>query len=554
VSHQENSATYVGRCARPRGRPRTSLKKSRDQLSYMSYKPVAYASGMPSHILGLALVSGETPEVDELPEQMQVRREKRQQLIDSGQEPYPVVVERTHTLREIVEKYDAGALGVDVETGDLVAVTGRVIFLRNTGKLCFVRLREGDGTELQAMLSLANVGEESLADFKALVDIGDHLAVKGQVITSRRGELSVQADSWQLAAKTMRPLPVEHKPLSDEARSRMRYVDLIVRPEARDIVRAKAKVLQSLRATLDGLDFIEVDTPVLQSTNGGAAARPFETHVNAFDEGMLLRIAIELHLKRALVGGVDRVYEIGKTFRNEGVDNTHNPEFLMLEAYEAYGSYDTMADLVRDLVVNAARAVGRTVVPARDGSQIDLEAPWRRTGIHELVSEAVGETVDIDTSEAVLKALADKHEVKLQDHWGSSEIVLELFEKLVEHTLIQPTFVCDYPESVRPLAKKHRSKPGLVEAWDLIINGVELAPAYSELNDPVIQRERLVSQSDLAAAGDLEAMDVDEDFLRALEFGMPPAGGIGMGVDRLVMLLMGIGIREAILFPLSRAE
>lgn len=499
-------------------------------------------------------MSDETPAVDELPEQMQVRREKRQQLIDSGQEPYPVIVERTHTLREIVETYDAGALGVDVETGDVVAVTGRVIFLRNTGKLCFVRLREGDGTELQAMLSLASVGEESLADFKALVDIGDHLAVKGQVITSRRGELSVQADSWQLAAKTMRPLPVEHKPLSDEARSRMRYVDLIVRPEARDIVRAKAKVLQSLRSTLDGRDFIEVDTPVLQSTNGGAAARPFETHVNAFDERMLLRIAIELHLKRALVGGVDRVYEIGKTFRNEGVDNTHNPEFMMLEAYEAYGSYDTMAELVRELVINAARAVGRMVVPGRDGSEIDLEAPWRRAGIHELVSEAVGETVTIDTIETALRALADKYGVNLQDHWGKDEIVLELFEKLVEHTLIQPTFVCDYPESVRPLAKKHRSEHGLVEAWDLVINGVELAPAYSELNDPVIQRQRLVAQSELAAAGDPEAMDVDEDFLRALEFGMPPAGGIGMGVDRLVMLLMGVGIREAILFPLSRAQ
>ncbi|HZK35507.1 MAG TPA: amino acid--tRNA ligase-related protein, partial [Aeromicrobium sp.] len=290
------------------------------------------------------------------------------------------------------------------------------------------------------------------------------------------------------------------------------------------------------------------------STNGGAAARPFETHVNAFDERMLLRIAIELHLKRALVGGVDRVYEIGKTFRNEGVDNTHNPEFMMLEAYEAYGSYDTMAELVRDLVLNAARAVGRTVVPGRDGSEIDLEAPWRRAGIHELVSEAVGETVSIDTIDTVLRALADKHGVTLQDHWGKDEIVLELFEKLVEHTLIQPTFVCDYPESVRPLAKKHRSEPGLVEAWDLVINGVELAPAYSELNDPVIQRQRLVAQSELAAAGDPEAMDVDEDFLRALEFGMPPAGGIGMGVDRLVMLLMGVGIREAILFPLSRAQ
>lgn len=501
-------------------------------------------------------MSEQIPGVDEgaLPEQMQVRREKRQQLIDTGREPYPVVVDRTHTLRQIVDIHDAEALGPDVQTGEIVSVTGRVIFLRNTGKLCFARLREGDGTELQAMLSLADVGEESLVDFKGLVDIGDHLAVTGEVITSRRGELSVQASSWHMAAKTMRPLPNEHNPLSDEARSRMRYVDLIVRPEARENVRAKAKILQSLRATLDGDDFIEVETPVLQYTNGGAAARPFGTHVNAFDEDMLLRIAIELHLKRALVGGVDRVYEIGKTFRNEGVDNTHNPEFMMLEVYEAYGTYNTMADLVRALVINAARAVGRTVVPGRDGTEIDLEAEWRRAGIHELVSEALGKSIDNETSEEELKAFAVMHEIKLQDHWGNGEIVLELFEKLVEHTLIQPTFVCDYPESVRPLAKKHRSKPGLVEAWDLVINGIELAPAYSELNDPVIQRERLVAQSELAAAGDPEAMDIDEDFLRALEFGMPPAGGMGMGVDRLVMLIMGIGIREAILFPLSRAE
>jgi lysyl-tRNA synthetase class 2 len=491
---------------------------------------------------------------DDLPEQLRVRREKRQQLVDRGEDPYPVVVERTHTLREVVEAHDAEALGPDVHTGETVSVAGRVIFLRNTGKLCFVRLREGDGTELQAMLSLDLVGEERLADFKSLVDIGDHLAVTGEVITSRRGELSVMATSWQLAAKTMRPLPVEHKPLSDEARSRMRYGDLIVRPEARDNVRVKAKVLQSLRATLDGRDFIEVETPVLQHTNGGAAARPFHTHINAFDEDALLRIAIELHLKRALVGGVDRVYEIGKTFRNEGVDNTHNPEFMMLEAYEAYGSYDTMADLTKALVVNAARAVGKTVVPARDGSEIDLEGEWRRATLHELVSEAVGRQISLDTPAEDLGAIADKHEVALRPEWGTGAIVLELFEKLVEHTLITPTFVCDYPESVRPLAKRHRTTPGLVEAWDLIINGVELAPAYSALNDPVIQRERLEAQARLAAAGDPEALDVDEDFLRALEFGMPPAGGMGLGVDRLVMLLQGIGIREAILFPLSRRE
>ena len=478
---------------------------------------------------------------DDLPEQMRVRRDKRQLLLDRGEDPYPVVVDRTHTLRQITSSYDAEALGPDTLTGDVVSVAGRVIFLRNTGKLCFVRLREGDGTELQAMLSLDGVGADRLADFKTLVDIGDHLAVTGEVITSRRGELSVQATSWQIAAKTVRPLPNEHHPLSDEARSRMRYVDLIVRREARENVRVKAKVLQSLRATLDAHDFIEVDTPVLQ-------------HTNAFDEDMLLRIAIELDLKRALVGGVDRVYEIGKTFRNEGVDNTHNPEFMMLEAYEAYGSYDTMAELTRALVVNAARAVGKTVVPGRDGTEIDLEAQWRHATVHDLVSEATGTTVDADTPAEELAALAERHDVALQPHWVAGDIVLELYEKLVEHTLIQPTFVRDYPEAVRPLAKKHRTKPGLVEAWDLIINGVELAPAYSELNDPVIQRERLEEQSRLAAAGDPEAMDVDEDFLRALEFGMPPAGGVGLGVDRLVMLLQGIGIREAILFPLSRAE
>jgi lysyl-tRNA synthetase class 2 len=493
-------------------------------------------------------------QADDLPEQLRVRREKRDELIAAGEDPYPVTVPRTHSLQAIRDTHDASELGPDHQTGQTVSVAGRVIFLRNTGKLCFVRLRDGDGTELQAMLSLDLVGEERLAAFKHAVDIGDHLAVTGEIITSRRGELSVQATAWQLAAKTLRPLPVEHKPLSEETRARMRYVDLIVRAEARENVRVKAAVLKSLRATLDTREYVEIETPVLQHTNGGAAARPFRTQVNAFDEEALLRIALELHLKRALVGGIDRVYELGKTFRNEGVDNSHNPEFMMLEAYEAYGSYDTMAELTRELVVEAARAVGKTTVPGRDGSSIDLLAPWRHATLHELVSEAVGTTVTVETSADELRGLAAAHDVALQPHWAAGAIALELFEQLVEHTLIQPTFVRDYPESVRPLAKRHRTTPGLVEAWDLVINGVELAPAYSELNDPVVQRERLEDQARLAAAGDLEAMDVDEDFLRALEFGMPPAGGMGLGVDRLVMLLQGIGIREAILFPLARRE
>jgi lysyl-tRNA synthetase class 2 len=494
------------------------------------------------------------PAADDLPEQMQVRLDKRQRLLDQGVQPYPTTVERTHTIRQIRETYDGQELEPDTRTGEQVAITGRVIFQRNTGKLCFAKLREGDGSEIQVMLSLADVGEESLADFKALVDIGDLLAVRGEVITSRRGELSVSVKEWEVAAKTLRPLPNEHRPLSDEARIRLRYVDMMIRPEAREMVRTKATVLRSLRETLDGRGFVEVETPILQLTNGGAAARPFRTHLNALDQPMLLRIALELDLKRAMIGGVDRVYEIGRTFRNEGLDSTHAAEFSMLEAYEAYGDQFTMMDLTKALVVNAARAVGRTVVPGRDGSEIDLEGEWRQASILDLVSTAVGEEVTVETSAETLRKISASHDVELQPKWGAPEIIVELYEQLVEDHLINPTFVMDYPSSVKPLAKAHRSKPGVNEAWDLIVNGVELAPAYSELNDPVVQRERLQAQSLLAAQGDPEAMELDEVFLKAMEYGMPPAGGLGMGVDRLIMLLTGVGIRETILFPLLRPE
>jgi lysyl-tRNA synthetase class 2 len=490
----------------------------------------------------------------DLPEQTRVRMDKRQRMLDRGLQPYPLNVDRSHTLADIVAAYDSDALGPDHRTGDQVKVTGRVVFLRDTGKLVFARLREGGGSELQAMFSLADLGAEALEELKELVDIGDHIAVEGEVVTSRRGELSVQATSWQMAAKTLRPLPNEHRPLSDEARVRLRYVDMIVRPEPRQIVRAKAAVLRALRRVLDDRGFVEVETPVLQLTNGGAAARPFRTHLNAFDQGMLLRIALELDLKKAMVGGVERVYEIGRTFRNEGLDSTHAAEFSMLEAYQAYADYDTMKALTKDLVVEAARAVGSTTVTARDGSTIDLENDWREAGVLDLVSEAVGEEIDLDTSVETLRTIAKRHGVDLREGLRNGEIILDLYEKLVEHTLMAPTFVCDYPASVRPLAKPHRSKPGLVEAFDLVVNGVELVAAYSELNDPVIQRARLEEQSRLAADGDPEAMDLDETFLRALEYGMPPAGGMGMGIDRLVMLLTGVGIRETILFPLLRPE
>ncbi len=491
---------------------------------------------------------------DDLSEQERVRREKRQRLIDSGVEPYPRNVPRTHTLRQVRQTYEGAGLESGAGTGDRVAVTGRVIFLRNTGKLCFARLREGDGTELQVMLSLAEVGEERLEAFKSLVDIGDHLAVEGEVVLSRRGELSVQASDWRMATKALRPLPNEHNPLSEEARVRYRYLDMIVRPEAREMVRAKATVLRALREELHAQDYVEVETPVLQLTNGGAAARPFRTHLNAFDQDMLLRIALELDLKRAMVGGVERVYEIGKTFRNEGIDSTHAAEFMMLEAYQAYGDYESMMELVRSLVQAAARALGRTVVTGRDGTEIDLEGPWRRVGLLQLVSKAVGDEVSMDTDEAALRGHAETHGVALQPHWGVAEILVELYEQLVEETLVQPTFVCDYPAEVKPLAKPHQSVPGLNEAFDVIVNGVELVTAFTELNDPVVQRERLEQQAAQAAAGNPEANDLDEVFLRALEHGMPPAGGMGMGIDRLTMLLMGTGIRESILFPLVRPD
>jgi lysyl-tRNA synthetase class 2 len=302
-------------------------------------------------------------------------------------------------------------------------------------------------------------------------------------------------------------------------------------------------------------DFVEVETPMLQLQHGGATARPFVTHANALDVDLYLRIAPELFLKRSVVGGIERVFEINRNFRNEGIDSTHSPEFAMLEAYQAYATYDDMADLTREMVLASARAVfGSTVVRHHDGTEHDLGAPWRSVTLHAAVTEAVGQEVTLDTPVEDLRKLAAAHDVELKDSLSAGEIVLELFEKLVEHTLVEPTFVRDYPIEVRPLTRRHRTEPRLAEAWDLIVFGTELATAYSELVDPVEQRERLYAQSLLAAAGDVEAMQLDEDFLRAMEYGMPPSGGMGMGIDRLLMTLTGLGIRETILYPIVRSE
>ncbi len=494
---------------------------------------------------------------DDVPEQMRVRLDKRARVLAAGGQPYPVSVPRTATLAAIRARF--ADLAPDTATDTVVAVTGRVIFVRNSGKLCFVTLREGGagdaGTELQAMISVASAGADALADFKATVDLGDLIAVHGTVITSRRGELSVLADSWQLAAKAVRPLPVAHKPLSEETRVRQRYVDLIVRPQARRNVQLRAAVNRSLRETLTADGFLEVETPMLQNQAGGAAARPFVTHMNALDMDLYLRIAPELFLKRCVVGGIDRVFEINRNFRNEGVDSSHSPEFAMLECYQAYTDYNGIGELTRRLIQNAAvAATGSTTVTLADGSEFELGGDWPSITVYGALSNALGEEIDVTTSMARLVEIAERLEVPVAPHYGPGKLAEELFEELVTDTLSSPTFVRDFPAETSPLTRGHRNTPGLAEKWDLYIRGVETATGYSELTDPVVQRERFVDQARFAGLGDAEAMPLDEDFLRAMEYGMAPAGGMGMGIDRLLMALTGLGIRETILFPFVRPD
>ncbi|MEI2776660.1 MAG: lysine--tRNA ligase [Tetrasphaera sp.] len=482
---------------------------------------------------------------------MRIRLAKRARLLAEGIEPYPVDVGRTHTLAEVRERW--GGLATGEETEDVVTVAGRVVFSRTTGKLAFATLQEGIGTRLQVMLSLAEVGQESLDAWKAEVDLGDHVAVQGRVISSKRGELSVLATRWQLASKALRPLPVLHKDLAEETRVRQRYADLIVRQEARDMVRLKAVTMRAIRETMHAHGYIEVETPILQLIHGGAHARPFRTHMNAFDQEMVLRIALELNLKKAIVGGVDRVFEMGRIFRNEGVDATHSPEFTMLEAYQAYGDQTTIAELTTEIYLAAADAIGSRQFETPKGV-VDLDGPWRWLPVYDAVSEAVGQQVTIETDAATLRAIAQRHTVALEPGWDKDKIFLELLSELVEPHLAQPTFLCDYPAIAQPLARPHRSLPGQIEAWDLIIAGVERATGFSELVDPVIQREVLTAQSLLAAGGDPEAMQLDEDFLRALEYGAPPMGGVGVGLDRLVALFTSASLRETILFPHLKPE
>lgn len=489
----------------------------------------------------------------DIPEQYRIRRDKRARLLAQGRDPYPVAVDRTHTLAQVRAAHPD--LPVDTATDDLVGVAGRVIFARNSGKLCFATLQEGDGTTLQVMISLDKVGAESLDAWKTDVDLGDIVYVHGNVISSRRGELSVLADSWQMASKSLRPLPVAHKEMSEEARVRQRYVDLIVRPQARTVARQRIAVIRAIRNALDRRGFLEVETPMLQTLAGGAAARPFITHSNALDIDLYLRIAPELFLKRCVVGGFDRVFELNRVFRNEGADSTHSPEFSMLETYQAYGTYDDSAVVTRELIQEVTdEAIGTRQLPLPDGSVYDIDGEWASIEMYPSLSSALGEEITPEATVEKLLAIADRLGVEIpRDRgYGHGKIVEELWEHTVGNALVAPTFVRDFPVETTPLTRQHRSIAGVTEKWDLYVRGVELATGYSELNDPVVQRERFAAQARAAAAGDDEAMVLDEDFLAALEYAMPPCTGTGMGIDRLLMTLTGLSIRETVLFPIVR--
>jgi lysyl-tRNA synthetase, class II len=488
-----------------------------------------------------------------VPEQTQVRRAKLDRLRASGIDPYPVGYPRTATVAEIRGKYPH--LAPDTATGQHVGIAGRVVLYRNGGKLCFATIRDGTG-DIQVMISLDRVGERALAAWKSDVDLGDHIGVEGEVISSRSGELSVLAGSFAILAKALRPLPDKRAGLSDpEARVRQRYLDLIINPAARRMAELRATVTRSLREELHARGFLEAETPVLQVLHGGANARPFTTRSNAYDIPLYLRIALELYLKRLVVGGIEKVYEIGRIFRNEGADATHNPEFTMLEAYEAYGDYVAIGTLTRELIQAAAVAgLGSTVLRRPDGLEYDIGGEWPSVGVHEAVSMALGEEVTPGTPEQALRELSQRAGVHQDPKWNRGQLLLELYEHLVEARTVQPTFYRDFPVEVSPLTRQHRSDPRLAERWDLVAFGAEMGTGYSELVDPVEERRRLTAQSLLAAGGDPEAMQLDEDFLRALEYGMPPSGGMGMGIDRLLIMLTGASIRETVLFPTVRPE
>ncbi|HTY28935.1 MAG TPA: bifunctional lysylphosphatidylglycerol synthetase/lysine--tRNA ligase LysX, partial [Mycobacterium sp.] len=502
---------------------------------------------------------GSTPDVEEpaappapaeeprLPDQVRVRLAKLKALQDNGIDPYPVGKPPTHTVAQAIAEKDDVTL----------TVAGRILRTRDYGGVVFAQLRDWSG-DVQLLLDKSEL--DGAADDFAAVDLGDLLEAGGHMGYSKNGTRSLMVEQWRMLGKCLRPLPDKRKGLQDpEARVRARYVDLAINPEARELIRARSNVLHSIRETLFDKGFLEVETPILQQIHGGANARPFMTHINAYDLDLYLRIAPELYLKRLCVGGLERVFELGRAFRNEGVDFSHNPEFTLLEAYQAHADYLVWIDSCRELIQNAAIAANGSAVVMRprdadshELAPVDISGLWTVKTVHDAVSEALGEQINAQTELPELRRLCDAAQVPYLDHWDAGAVVLELYERLVEDRTEAPTFYTDFPTSVSPLTRPHRSKPGVAERWDLVAWGVELGTAYSELTDPVEQRRRLQEQSLLAADGDPEAMELDEDFLQAMEYAMPPTGGLGVGVDRVVMLITGRSIRETLPFPLAK--
>ena len=526
-------------------------RRGRQHTGHYSAVPHRLAASGLLHADGSAPDVGdlatETPAGEEsrLPDQVRVRMSKLKALRDNGTDPYPVGSPPTHTVAQALAADDTVTL----------SVAGRILRTRDYGGVLFAQLRDWSG-EVQLLLDTAKL-DGVAADFAA-VDLGDLVEVTGQMGYSKNGTRSLLVQNWRLLGKCLRPLPDKRKGLQDpEARVRARYVDLAINPETRELIAARSNVLRSIRETLFAKGFLEVETPILQQIHGGANARPFKTHINAYDLDLYLRIAPELYLKRLCVGGVERVFELGRAFRNEGVDFSHNPEFTLLEAYQAHADYLVWIDGCREIIQNAAVAANGAAVVMRPGADgglrpVDISGRWTVKSVHDAVSEALGEHVDPETELPVLRQLCDGAKVPYLRHWDAGAVVLELYERLVEERTEAPTFYTDFPTSVSPLTRPHRSKPGVAERWDLVAWGVELGTAYSELTDPVEQRRRLQEQSLLAAGGDPEAMELDEDFLQAMEYAMPPTGGLGMGVDRVVMLITGHSIRDTLPFPLAK--
>ena len=480
------------------------------------------------------------------------RLAKRAALFEAGRNPYPEHSELEDYVADIESKYVGLADGEDTE--DVVKIAGRVVAKRGQGKIMFIVVRDATG-EIQLFCRINDMDETAWQTLKAL-DLGDILGVTGVVVRTKRGQLSVAPQKATLLSKAVRPLPEKFHGLSDkETRYRQRYVDLIANEDVRDTFRKRSQIVSTFRRYMEADGFMEVETPILQTIQGGATAKPFITHFNALDQECYLRIATELHLKRCIVGGFERVFEIGRIFRNEGMDLTHNPEFTTMEAYRAYSDLEGMKALAQGVIKAANKAIGNAEVIEYQGKQIDLSGEWASRSMTDIVSDVIGKKVTIDTPVEELAAAAREKGLEVKPEWTAGKIIAEIYDELGEDTIVNPTFVCDYPIEVSPLAKRFEDDPRLTHRFELVIAGHEYANAFSELNDPVDQAERFKKQVEEKFAGDDEAMEYDEDYVRALEYGMPPAGGIGIGIDRVVMLLTNqASIRDVLLFPHMKPE